>query len=475
MRKYGKYEKRPEGVPGKQKKVKNMLLQTYFTGLICLILCVSMFFGTSYAWFTSEVKNEGNEIYIGTLNVDLQNKDGRSLNGSDEKIFDNTVRWEPGYTALETIKVVDKGNLAFKYELRFIFANATNGGNTYDALPENVANCFDMWVKRHQMNQDGVDTYTNPTSYENITAADSGWHLVGKLTDVLKGKVVLSGEMLEADVMNKDSEHMYTIALHMNEEATKEVMGYKIGLNVKLVAYQMASEIDGLGGGHDNITIVNTPAQLKEKLADGGNTLLTSDISIANVAERVTMRGGVLDGNGMSITYSGEKAGNYSAGVVTTTGGTVCNLTIVGGSNGRALYITNLESDLYVSDCTLSGAYSFNLNTSQATEYTLNFTNTKFESWTSYGNVVKHAYFTGCTFENVLKPYGDTTLVSCKLNDEMLDVSALVEGEIITLINCIYGDTVIEKAVITMTGGTIEITDSNRLTMNEGMIVLTTQ
>ena len=72
MRKYGKYERRPEGVPGKQKKAKNMLLQTYFAGLICFALCVTMFFGTTYAWFTSEVMNEGNEIYIGTLDAKLE-------------------------------------------------------------------------------------------------------------------------------------------------------------------------------------------------------------------------------------------------------------------------------------------------------------------------------------------------------------------------------------------------------------------
>ena len=75
MKKYGKYEKRPEPKviakspakkADKQPKVKSMLLQTYFTSLLCLILCVTMFFGTSYAWFTSEVNNSANETYVGT-------------------------------------------------------------------------------------------------------------------------------------------------------------------------------------------------------------------------------------------------------------------------------------------------------------------------------------------------------------------------------------------------------------------------
>ena len=108
MKKYGKYEKRPEAAPVKQPKVKNMLLQTYFTSLLCLVLCVTMFMGTSYAWFTSEVNNTGNEIYIGTLDVGLFAGDNgeKDLSKAENKLFDSDIRWEPGYTALETIKVL---------------------------------------------------------------------------------------------------------------------------------------------------------------------------------------------------------------------------------------------------------------------------------------------------------------------------------------------------------------------------------
>ena len=124
--------------PAKQPKAKNMLLQTYFTSLVCLVLCVGMFLGTSYAWFTSEVNNAGNEIYIGILNVELEKKDktGTSPTGwvslstttnevNDYKLFDGGIRWEPGYTSLETVQVVDKGDLAFNYTLTF-----TNGKGT---------------------------------------------------------------------------------------------------------------------------------------------------------------------------------------------------------------------------------------------------------------------------------------------------------------------------------------------------------
>ena len=76
MKKYGKYERMPDGSRAKQPEMKSVLLQTYFTSLVCLLLCVTMFFGTTYAWFTSEVTNTGNEIYIGTLDVELQKQVG---------------------------------------------------------------------------------------------------------------------------------------------------------------------------------------------------------------------------------------------------------------------------------------------------------------------------------------------------------------------------------------------------------------
>ena len=112
MKKYGKYDKKP--------KAKSILLQTYFTSLLSLVLCVAMFLGTSYAWFVSEVNNTGNEIYIGILDVELEKKTGEdkweSLSATKEDgsskitLFNNEIRWEPGVTQLETVKVINKGD-----------------------------------------------------------------------------------------------------------------------------------------------------------------------------------------------------------------------------------------------------------------------------------------------------------------------------------------------------------------------------
>ena len=427
-----------------------------------------MFLGTSYAWFTSEVTNTANEIYVGTLKVGLYKENKDKLTGTDQpldladsttghKRFEDNVRWEPGYTNLETIKIVNEGDLAFQYVLTFTDGSIENANGV--GLND-VAQYFDVWVYNHYNKQ-----YTAPTSYEAIKN-DANWVRVGNLVDVLQGKVVLSGNMVSVRKDGQDAAAInsgttdglsttdeYTIALHMDEGASAKVMGRKISLSVKLVAYQKAYETDDMGTDNydSGISVATDAESLKNALKDSKNVILASNISLANADECVSQDKAMLDGNGKSITYSGEQNANgNSVGVVTTSGGKVSNLTINGGDNGRALYVTKLASDLVVSDCTLSGAYSFNLtSTTKNDDAIISFIDTKFTSWTSYDNVANHVYFTGCEFASVLRPYGDTTLTNCTFTTAGLDVSKLEAGEAITLINCTYNGRPIEKAIIT--------------------------
>jgi len=252
MKKYGKYEKQPEGVAAKQPKIKSMLLQTYFTSLLCMVLCVTMFLGTTYAWFTSEVTNEGNEIYIGTLDVGLFAGD-KDLSDLNNKLFDSNIRWEPGYTALETVTVKNEGQLAFRYELTF--TDGKVNGEVEKTLAE-VAQWFDVWCYH-----DSQNTVPTPENYEQITE-ENGWTKVGSLDDALNGKPVLLGSMTKDDVAaDPKTAHTYTIALHMNGEKGLEegqqkdlnsLMGQRISLNVKLVATQLSGEEDAFGDTYDS-------------------------------------------------------------------------------------------------------------------------------------------------------------------------------------------------------------------------------
>ena len=91
----------------------------------------------------------------------------------------------------------------------------------------------------------------------------------------------------------------------MKEDADESVMGQKITLNVKLVAYQMASnqEPDGFkNASYDDITIASDAKQIKNEATSGGYVVLISDIAPADDVQTVTMTAGVLDGDGHRIS-----------------------------------------------------------------------------------------------------------------------------------------------------------------------------
>lgn len=342
MKKFGKYEIRPAGVSEEKPQVKGVLLQTYFTSLVSLVLCVTMFFGTTYAWFTSEVGNVGNEIYIGTLDVELKKaqKDGSWASLSElendankTKLFDNTRVWEPGYTALETVKVINEGDLAFKYVLSFRDGTAKDAAGV-DVQPAEITKYFDVWVYNYA---DHENTPPTLTTYNAITQENSGWVYSGSLDQLLAGKVVLEGtvaapektqtvaatEATAATQPAVEAANTHMIALHMKEDADQGIMSHRISLNVKLVAYQKSSESDDLGN-QDYDQLVATEADLREAFQKGGNVTLVENVVLTQGVSVPADKTVVLNLNGKTISQEMECTGNYA--MISNKG----NLTITG-------------------------------------------------------------------------------------------------------------------------------------------------
>lgn len=221
-------------------------------------------------------------------------------------------------------------------------------------------------------------------------------------------------------------------------------------------------------------TAANDVADLSAALASGQKVVLNSDVTINE--NRLTMNGGSFDGNGKTVTYNGGMlttgTSTMSAPVITTKGGSISNLTVV-ALEGRAIYVTTLTEDLYVANCVLSGSYAFNLSSSTVTNNTLNFSNTVFKSWTSYGNVVKVANFEDCVFEDNLRPYADTVLANCEFNGTgTLDLSELVAGETITLTGCTQNGTTLTVDMIKATLDDANMADYT-IEDNAGVITIT--
>ena len=104
----------------KSKQTKSAL----FSSVVALLLCFTMLLGTTFAWFTGEDSSSVNKIQAGTLDIQLLDASGNSLEGktlSWQKAAgheSDKVLWEPGCTYnLQPITIKNNGNLALKYKI----------------------------------------------------------------------------------------------------------------------------------------------------------------------------------------------------------------------------------------------------------------------------------------------------------------------------------------------------------------------
>lgn len=346
-----------------KKKLKKSIMQVYMTSLLSLVLCVAMFFGTTMAWFTSEVQSSGHEIYVGSLGADLLlKKDGNgvSLKGQNApKIFSEEDKWAPGQTRVVTLQVKNEGDLAFHYDLTLLpgdtaqIATADTSENSMETMMK-VAEQFEVYVRDET---DAAVTYTMPESIENITK-DSSWIKVGSsnatLKDILQeGLPIFSGTMDEAAVKG-ESVHTYSVALYMKNGASGEgLMGKKLNLNVKLVAYQLIAE-------QDEIVAVSTAKAFSEALSAGKSVVVTDDIILNSSVEVhgdvvVELQGGDLaatvtdafqltEGASLTINAS-DKQVTVVQNLVYVPDGVNASVTMNGGSYTAATGIANTSTD----------------------------------------------------------------------------------------------------------------------------------
>ena len=98
---------------------------------LSLLMCVSMLVGSTFAWFTDEVKSGSNVITAGNLDIDVEyTLDGETwkpLDGADD-LFKMGL-WEPGHTEVVALKVTNNGTLALKYTASMNIVNEVVGEN----------------------------------------------------------------------------------------------------------------------------------------------------------------------------------------------------------------------------------------------------------------------------------------------------------------------------------------------------------
>ena len=190
-----------------------------------MVLCVSMLIGSTFAWFTDSATANVNTIQAGNLEVDLQIKNAEGNWVSAENTTLDFVKatgapagektlWEPGCTyQLPELRIVNKGNLALKYQL--VITGATGDTMLLDVIK------FTATVTPEE-----GEAVTSDNAYGTTLFSD------GKL---LAGKYAT-----------------LNISAHMDETANNDYKDKSVsGIAIKVVATQLAHESDSNGNTYD--------------------------------------------------------------------------------------------------------------------------------------------------------------------------------------------------------------------------------
>ena len=219
-----------------------------FTSTLALLMCVAMLIGTTFAWFTDTATTNVNKIEAGKLDVALEMKEGNNWVSAEGKTLNfikaegamsKTVLWEPGCAyKLPTIKVVNNGNLALKYNVQF---SAVSGDL-------NLAKVLDVYVS-------GL---TPTESAPNYRAATTGTAVVDETLGVRVGTLYDALTSTDPDgfshgnlAANADSGEL-TITVKMQETAGNDYQELAInGIAVIVHATQDTVESDSFSNQYD--------------------------------------------------------------------------------------------------------------------------------------------------------------------------------------------------------------------------------
>lgn len=292
------------------KKLRRSVLMS----AVSLVLCLSLFAGMTYAWFTDEIVIDDNLISSGNLDVELWQKTvtlneaqkaelGVSLTDAEytdiselkSKIFADGVVWEPGYSTGATLKVKNAGSLGLKYEL--VFLNISSIGDV------DLATQLEIYV---------LDEARVPT------ATDVALGTLAELSAAGNGKAVFATGVLGS---TSESEPV-NVVVKMKESAGNEYIGASVTFDVRLYATQATLEENGFGdNGYDeeagadiSSTTVIVPVETE------GVTVLVNDESatkvevpyaaVAEGADTITLKVEETDKDGgITVNYNQASVG----------------------------------------------------------------------------------------------------------------------------------------------------------------------
>ena len=384
----------------------NPTKKSFLTSVIALVLCLTMFLGTTFAWFTDMVTSSGNIIQTGSLKIDLELLDKEtgkwnSIKDSQSPLFDYE-KWEPGYVDVKVLKVENEGTLSLKWKAMFVS----------DEQLSALADVIDVYVLPWGVgNGEGV-------GYPADRKLD-GYTKVGTLKDFVN--------TIESTTYGtlKGGEAAYLgIALKMQDEAGNDYQQLSLGkFNIQIVATQAVGESDSfdnnydanaqwpeLESGYSASTAVDTTklilGALTEEMTIGGNNgvgaIIPADVKVEEGATSLQLTMNKVEDNfvlgdnvsSFDVHISGIASDNVKPmrvdlGAVLATGLTDTELKLYHIENGTPVQMTRVAT---VSDFALHNQYTYDSATGNVSIYVKSFSvfsavNTSADTWDGTVNI----------------------------------------------------------------------------------------
>ena len=229
---------------------------------LAILMCAAMLIGTTFAWFTDTASTAVNKIQAGNLDVKLMYSTDMVTwkEATDQtKLFEDSALWEPGYTQVVYLKVVNAGNLALKYEAGFSKNYTSNRGKNVNGDWYRVDNYLKIGT---------AETATKFANREDV------WSAIAATEKTLAKDVMLTDGWITLKA--GESSKPFAMAIYMPTSVGNEANASRLrpssvsGLGIEVRATQATVESDSFGTDYD----ANSATILKRvEYTDGKHTV----------------------------------------------------------------------------------------------------------------------------------------------------------------------------------------------------------
>ena len=222
---------------------KRATKRALLTSIMALVMCVVMLVGTTFAWFTDTASTGVNKIQAGNLDVKLMYSTDMQTwkEATDQtKLFDDNALWEPGYTQVVYLKVVNAGNLALKYEAGFSKNYTSNRGKNVNGDWYRVDNYLKIGT---------AETATKFANREDV------WSAIAATEKTLAKDIMLTDGWITLKA--GESSKPFAVAIYMPTSVGNEANASRhrpssvSGLGIEVRATQATVESDSFDNNYD--------------------------------------------------------------------------------------------------------------------------------------------------------------------------------------------------------------------------------